>query len=104
MTKPNPQTNTNEIIDLEEATNSGVTPPKNARYRVRVNKVHVIFDISNPTREQILEKANLTPPESWTLRLKVKGGYRLIGVGEHVDLTEPGIERFKALPRDQTEG
>jgi hypothetical protein len=37
--------------------------------------------------------------------MKVKGGKPvLIEPGEHVDLTTPGVEKFKALPRDQTEG
>lgn len=93
-----------EVIDLEEYTAHGKTPPKERHYRVRINNVLVVFDISNPTREQILEKAGLVPTSDWTLRLKTKGGYRLIEEGQHVDLTEPGIEKFKALPRGQTEG
>lgn len=93
-----------EIIDLEEYAAEGKKPPKDRRYRIRVNKEQVIFDISEPTREQILEKAGLTPVSNWSLRLKIKGGHRLINEGEKVDLTEPGVEKFKALPRDQTEG
>jgi hypothetical protein len=27
-----------------------------------------------------------------------------VGLDEHVDLRRPGVEKFKALPRDQTEG
>lgn len=93
-----------EIIDLEEYAAQGKRPPTARRYRVRVNKNLVVFAVSNPTREQILEEAGLTPPDSWSLRLKTKDGYRLIAEGEYVDLTTPGVERFKALPREQTEG
>ncbi|MCA0454051.1 MAG: multiubiquitin domain-containing protein [Chloroflexi bacterium] len=93
-----------EIIDLEEYSAQGKQPPKAKRYRVRVNKIVVVFDISDPTREQILERAGLTPVSNWSLRIKTKQGYRLIADGEHVDLTAPGVEKFKALPRDQTEG
>lgn len=93
-----------EIVDLEEYAKQGKTPPKNRRYRVRVNKEMIIFDNPTPTREEILEKANLTPTNQWTLRLKIRGGHQLIAEGEQVDLTAPGIEKFKALPRDQTEG
>lgn len=93
-----------EIIDLEEYTANGKKPPQGRRYRVRVNKMRIVFEISHPTREQILEEAGLTPTEHWSLRLKIKGGHRLIHEGEQVDLTEPGIEKFKALPRDQNEG
>jgi len=93
-----------DVIDIEEYAKSGATPPKGRRYRIRVNKKHIVFDISNPTREQILTEAGLTPTDNWTLRLKINGGHRLIEEGEQVDLTKPGIEKFKALPRDQTEG
>lgn len=93
-----------EIIDLEEYAAQKKVPPKGRKYRVRVNKIGLVFDIANPTREQILEEAGLVPSNSWSLRLKIHGGHRLINEGEHVDLTEPGVEKFKALPRDQTEG
>lgn len=93
-----------EIIDLEEYAASGKKPSHDCWYRVRVNKVHIVFEISHPTREQILEEAGLIPTGDWSLRLKIKGGHRLIKEGEQVDLTEPGIEKFKALTRDQNEG
>jgi len=93
-----------EIIDLEEYSSKGKIPSHGCWYRVRVNKVHFVFEISHPTREQILEKAGLIPTDGWSLRLKIKGGHRLIKEGEQVDLTEPGIEKFKALSRDQNEG
>ncbi len=93
-----------EIIDLEEYAAQGKTPPKDRRYRIKVNKEPFVFDIPNPTREQILAKAGLVPPESWDLRLKIKDGHRLIRKGEHVDLTEPGVEKFKAITTDQTDG
>jgi hypothetical protein len=93
-----------EIIDLEDYAAQAKTPPKNRRYRVRINKEKFVFDIADPTREQILEKANLVPTSKWSLRLKIRGDHRLINEGERVDLTAPGVEKFKALPRDQTEG
>ena len=93
-----------EIIDLEEYAAQNKIPPKHRRYRVRINKELFVFDIADPTREQILEKAGLVPTTNWSLRLKIRGGHRLINEGEHVDLTEPGVEKFKALPREQTEG
>lgn len=94
-----------EIIEIEDYTALGKEPPKAKRYRIRVNSEKFVFDIENPTREQILETAGLVPTNKYSLRLKLKGGgHRLISEGEHVDLTEPGVERFKALRRDQTEG
>lgn len=94
-----------EIIDLAEYASRGAKPPKAKGYRIRVNREAFVFDVPNPTREQILEKAGLVPVETWTLRLKLKGGaFDRIEPGEHVDLTRPGVEKFKALPNDQTEG
>ena len=29
---------------------------------------------------------------------------RKVGLDEKIDLRRPGVEKFKALPRDQTEG
>lgn len=94
-----------EIIDLAEYASRGVKPPMAKGYRIRVNRDHFVFEISNPTREQILEKAGLIPVNLWTLRLKLHGGaFDRIEPNEHVDLTRPGVEKFKALPNDQTEG
>lgn len=94
-----------EIIDLAEYASRGVKPPKAKGYRIRVNRDHFVFEIPNPTREQILEKAGLIPVDMWTLRLKLHGGaFDRIEPNEHVDLARPGVEKFKALPNDQTEG
>lgn len=94
-----------EIIDLADFASRGVKPPKAKGYRIRVNRDSFVFEIPNPTREQILEKAGLVPVGLWTLRLKLHGGaFDRIEPGEHVDLTRPGVEKFKALPNDQTEG
>ena len=94
-----------EIADLEEYARQGKRPPRCRGYRIRVNKERLVFHEPAPTREEILERAGLTPTDQWTLRLKVHGGKpELIEPGQRVDLRRPGVEKFKALPRDQTEG
>ena len=94
-----------EIADLEEYAKLGKAPPRCRGYRFRVNRDRYDVHEAKPTRETILEKAGLTPVGDWTLRLKLSGGgYELIKPGEQVDLRRPGVEKFKALPRDQTEG
>jgi len=94
-----------EIADLEEYAARGEPPPRCRGYRIRVNRERFVIHEPDPTRETILEKAGLTPVDQWTLRIKMHGGHsKLIQPGERVDLTKPGIEKFKALPRDQTEG
>lgn len=94
-----------EIVDLEEYAARGEVPPRCRGYRIRVNRDRYEIHEPNPTRETILETAGLTPVNQWTLRLKMHGGKaELIEPGARVDLTRPGVEKFKALPRDQTEG
>ena len=57
------------------------------------------------TGREVLELAGLRPPKDYTLRVKVAGQKpEKVGLDEKVDLRKPGIEKFKALPRDQTEG
>lgn len=58
-----------------------------------------------PTGRKVLTIPGLTPPETYTLRVKVRGHPpRKVGLDEEVDLTAPGVEKFKAVPRDQQEG
>ena len=94
-----------EIADLEEYAARGEQPPRCRGYRIRVNRERFVVHEANPTRETILEAAGLTPVGQWTLRFIVRGCKpELIEPGERVDLRRPGVEKFKALPRDQTEG
>ncbi|MGK7346057.1 MAG: multiubiquitin domain-containing protein [Candidatus Nitrospinota bacterium M3_3B_026] len=94
-----------EIADLEEYARKGIKPPLCRGYRVKINGQLYIFGSSQVTGREVLVKANLTPPENYTLRVKI-GGQRpkKVELDETVDLCHPGIEKFKALPRDQIEG
>lgn len=94
-----------EIADLEEYAARGERPPQCRGYRIRVNRQRYVIYESKPTRELILETAGLTPVEDWTLRFLIRGCKpTLMKPGDWIDLTQPGVEKFKALPRDQTEG
>lgn len=94
-----------EIVDLETYARSGKPPPRARGYRVRINGEGYVFDEPEPTGREVLAKAGLTPPENYTLRVKMAGEKpRKIELDERVDLRRPGVEKFKALPRDQTEG
>lgn len=74
-------------------------------HRVRVNAETLTFEKAEATGREILTRAGLTPPENYTLRLKAAGEPpRKVELDERIDLSRPGVERFKALPRDQTEG
>ena len=93
------------IIDLEEYAKLDKCPPLAKGYRFRINgDLHVIHD-PMPTGRAILTLADLLPAENYTLRVKMAGHKpRKVDLDEKVDLRHPGVEKFKALPRDQTEG
>jgi hypothetical protein len=94
-----------EIADLEEYAKLGKQPPRCRGYRVRINGEPFVFHDPKPTGRDVLIKAGLTPPENYTLRVKLAGHKpEKVELDETVDLRHPGIEKFKALPRDQTEG
>lgn len=94
-----------EIADLEEYARNGTAPPHCKGYRVRINGKPFVFHDPKPTGREVLTVAGLLPPENYTLRVTVAGHKpRPVGLDEHVDLRHPGVEKFKALPTDQTEG
>ena len=96
-----------DVIDLEQYAQQGKKVPQSAKgYRFKVNGGEPIT-VSTPIIKgrKVLELANLVPPENYTLRVKIAGqAPRKVGLDEDVDLRAPGTEKFKALPRDQTEG
>lgn len=94
-----------EIVDLEEYARQGKRPPRARGYRIKVNGKP--FDVMQRfiTGREVLTLAGLTPPEDYTLRVKIAGHRpEKVDLDEQVDLRHPGIEKFKALPRGQTEG
>jgi hypothetical protein len=94
-----------EIIDLEEYAKLGKRPPLSKGYRIRVNGDPFVVLDPMPTGRAILTLAGLLPAENYTLRVKLAGEKpHKVGLDEKVDLRRTGVEKFKALPRDQTEG
>jgi hypothetical protein len=94
-----------DIVDLEEYARLGKKPPLSHGYRIKVNGEPFIVHEPWATGRAILTLAGLLPAEHYTLRVKFAGEKpRKVELDERVDLRHPGIEKFKALPRDQTEG
>ena len=94
-----------EVVDLEEYARLGKRPPLSKGYRIIINGEPYVIHDPMPTGRAILTLAGLLPVEDYTLRVKVAGERpHKVGLDEKVDLRRPGVERFKALPRDQTEG
>jgi hypothetical protein len=94
-----------DIVDLEEYARLGKRPPLSRGYRIKVNGEPFVVHEAEPTGRDILTLAGLLPAENYTLRVKFVGEKpRKVELNERVDLRHPGVEKFKALPRDQTEG
>lgn len=95
-----------EPLDLEALSKSGQRPPPNTRrFRIRVDLETYVVEQSVITGREILTLAGKTPVERFLLRQRLRGHQpREIGLDDRVDLTEPGVERFVTLPRDQTDG
>ena len=94
-----------DVVDLEEYAKLGKRPPLSRGYRIKVNGEPFVVSVPEPTGRDILTLAGLLPVENYTLRVKFAGEKpRKVELDQHVDLRHPGVEKFKALPRDQTEG
>lgn len=94
-----------DIIDLEDYAKRGERPPLAKGYRLKINGEPYVLHDPVVTGRAVLTLAGLLPAENYTLRVKLAGERpRKVGLDEPVDLRHPGLEKFKALPRDQTEG
>ncbi|WP_425062035.1 multiubiquitin domain-containing protein [Pyruvatibacter mobilis] len=94
-----------DIIDLEEFAKRGERPPLAKGYRMRINGESYVIHDPKPTGREVLTLGGLLPAEEYTLRVKRPGEKpEKVGLDEVVDLRKRGVEKFKALPRDQTEG
>jgi len=97
-----------EEIEIEEHTktvNGKEGPPKANKYIIRVDKAKFTVEVAGMTGREILTLAGKMPVEQYKLTQKMHGGAaKTIGLDDTVDFTEPGVERFMTLKRDQTEG
>jgi hypothetical protein len=96
--------NENDTIDIEDYAKAGKPVPKGKRYRFKVGKDKFETDKEKLKGREILTIAGKTPPENWLLSQKKGKAVVQIELDQEVDLTEPGVERFMVMPKDQTEG
>ena len=74
-------------------------------FRFKVNDVPHVWPEPWITGREVLRVAGLAPPENFTLRVKVAGQPpRKVELDEKIDLRAPGVEKFRAIRREQTEG
>lgn len=95
-------------IELEvyaQKVNGKEKAPKAKKYVIRVDKTKFTVEVTSMRGREILTLAGKTPPEQYKLTQKMHGGAaKTIDLDDPVDFTEPGVERFMTLKRDQTEG
>lgn len=111
MTTENMQSNEHpeeavvDEVDLEQLAKAGSIPPRAKRYRIRVDDQYFVVNQPGMSGREILVLAGKTPPESFILTQKIRGGtLHTVALDERVDFTKPGIERFNTLPRQVQEG
>lgn len=94
-----------DILDVEECGKANHKPPKARRYRIRIDKKHYVVEQQIMTGRELLILAGQIPVEQFTIKQKLHGGEsKVIGLGDTVDFSTKGVERFMTLPLDQTEG
>jgi hypothetical protein len=94
-----------DIIDIEWCTIQGHTPPKGKKYRIIIDREKYVVHSECLTGKEILMLTGKTPPDRFQLRQKFKDGKVVtIANDQKVCFTDHGIEKFKTLPLDQTEG
>lgn len=94
-----------EIIDVEEFSKAGKTPPKGKKYRIKIDREKYVVHQECMTGKELLQLAGKNPPDKFLINQKLKGGkVENIALNEKVCFTTPGIEKFVTLPVDQTEG
>lgn len=94
-----------EIIDLEWCAKCGHKVPKGKKYRILIDREPFVVDKECLTGKEILSLTGKTPPDRFQLRQKYSDG-RVVTIKNEqvVCFTEPGVEKFKTLACDQTEG
>jgi hypothetical protein len=94
-----------EIVEIEIYGRDNRPPPPAKSYKVKIDHEHYVFHQRRVTGRELLVKAGKTPPDHYEIEKRVHGGkYIPVGLDEHVDLGEPGIEVFETFPLDETEG
>lgn len=94
-----------DVVDLEEFAKAGKKPPKAKSYRIRIDKTLYVVHVDHMTGRQLLELAGKAV-DRFKIYQQIHGGGQPqpIGLDQTVDFTTPGVERFKTLPIDSTDG
>ena len=92
-----------EVIDIELCFKAGQQAPHGRHYRYRVDQEYYVTRHHIRTGAEILEKAGKNPAE-YMLRQKINGSWVTIESHQEVDFAVKGIEKFKTIKNEHTEG
>lgn len=94
-----------EVIDLEEYAKAGKRPPRARVYKIKINDDPYEWPTPFITGREVLDLAKAAPADQYTVRVKMAGEKpRKVGLDEKVDLRAPGVEKFRVIRKDQTDG
>ncbi len=93
-----------ELEDLEVCCKEGRPARCVRRYRIRIDRERYVVKVTHMTGRQLLELAGKCDTSKWKIFQKLCGEMKEIPLDEEVSFTTPGVEKFKTLPLDQTEG
>ena len=93
-----------ELEDLEFCCKEGRAARCVRRYRIRIDRERYVVNVTYMTGRQLLELAGKCDTSKWKIFQKLCGEMKEITLDEEVSFTTPGVEKFKTLPLDQTEG
>ena len=91
--------NLEEAIDIAEFSKAGKEIPKDKTYKVIIDEIGYVINHHIVSGQEILEKAEKTPVECYSLYIKLKHcDLDLIKLNDKVDLSEGGVEHFVTKP------
>lgn len=93
-----------EWEDLELCCSEGRAARWVRRYRIRIDRDPHVVHVTKMTGQQLLELAGICDLAKWKVFQKLCGQLVEVAHDEWVDFTAKGVEKFKTLPCDQTEG
>lgn len=93
-----------EEADLEQLARAGKPVPPARRYVFKVNDRKGVSEKPKPTGAEILTATQFVPPTEFTLSMKRGKEWVPVKLTDTIDLRQPGIELFRANPKDATDG
>lgn len=93
-----------EEADLELLAQAGKPVPHARRYIFKVNGKRGTSEKPIVTGAEILTATEFVPPEKYTLTMKRGKQWVPVKLKDEVNLRQPGIEIFRANPKDATDG